>query len=65
MPAVVVDLLFGIAFIAVGGVLFAQRHRRVELARERGHGIKSQAVHNTLAIVMILVGLWSILTAFV
>jgi hypothetical protein len=61
----VVELLFGIAMVAVGGLLFAQRHKRVAIARERGHGIKSQAIHNAVAIALIVLGLWSIATAFV
>jgi hypothetical protein len=60
-----VDLIFGIALVAVGTLLFAQRHRRVEIARERGRGIKSPLVHNTVALAMVVFGIWSIASAFV
>jgi hypothetical protein len=61
----VVDLLFGIAFVALGVYLFAQRHRRVAIARERGHGIKSMTLHNTVAGALVVVGLWSIAAAVI
>ena len=61
----VVDLLFGIAFIALGVYLFAQRHKRVAIARDRGFGIKSQVLHTAVAVALVLVGVWSIATAFV
>jgi hypothetical protein len=63
--AMVVDLLFGLAFLALGVYLFAQRHQRVAVARERGFGIKSMVLHNAVAIALVVVGLWSIATAFV
>jgi hypothetical protein len=60
-----VDLIFGVAFIALGAYLFAQRHKRIAIARERGHGIKSYAIHNTVAVALVLVGIYSIAVAFV
>lgn len=59
------DLILGVALIGVGALLFAQRHQRVAIARERGHGIKSQRLHNLVAIAMIVVGLWSIAAALI
>lgn len=60
----VVDLLFGIAAIALGLYLFLRRHALVAIAQERGRGIKSMSVHNTVAGVLVLVGIWSIAAAF-
>jgi hypothetical protein len=59
------DLAFGVAFIALGAYLFAQRHKRVAIARERGHGIQSPVLHNAVAAALVLVGIYSIATAFV
>jgi hypothetical protein len=59
-----VDLIFGIAALALGAYLFAQRKARVATARERGHGIKSPAVHNAVAIALVVFGIWSIASAF-
>ena len=59
-----VDLIFGIALLALGAYLLAQRRQRVAIARERGHGIKSPIVHNVLAVALIAFGIWSIATAF-
>ena len=59
-----VDLIFGVALVALGVYLFAQRHARVAVARERGWGIKSPLLHNAVAIACVLVGIWSIATAF-
>jgi hypothetical protein len=61
----VLDLAFGVAFIALGAYLFAQRHKRVAIARERGHGIKSPAVHNAVAVALVLVGIYSIVAALI
>ena len=61
----VLDLILGVALIGVGALLLAQRHQRVAIARERGHGIKSQALHDLVAIAMIVVGLWSIASALI
>jgi hypothetical protein len=61
--AMAVDLIFGIALLAVGTLLFVQRNSRVALARERGHGIKSPLVHTAVALAMIVFGIWSIATA--
>jgi hypothetical protein len=58
------DLIFGVAFIALGAYLFAQRHQRVATARERGHGIKSPVLHNAVAIALVVFGIYSIATAF-
>ena len=59
-----VDLIFGVALIALGAYLFAQRHTRVAIARERGHGIKSPLVHNAVAAALVVFGIYSIATAF-
>ena len=59
-----VDLIFGVALVALGLYLLAQRHTRVAVARERGWGIKSPVLHNAVAIACVLVGIWSIATAF-
>ena len=61
----VLDLILGVALIGVGALLLAQRQQRVAIARERGHGIKSQALHDLVAIAMIVVGLWSIASALI
>jgi len=61
----VVDFVFGIALLAVGSLLFAQRHARVAVARERGHGIKSPLVHAAVAVALIVFGIVSIATALV
>jgi hypothetical protein len=63
--AMAVDLIFGIALVALGVLLFVQRTKRVAIARERGHGIKSPFLHNAVAIALVAFGLWSIATAFV
>ena len=59
-----VDLIFGIALLALGVYLFAQRHARVALARERGFGIKSPVLHNLIAGACVVAGIWSIASAF-
>jgi hypothetical protein len=64
MHGVVVDLVFGIALLALGLYLFAQRHTRIAIARERGLGIKSPVVHNAIAAACVLFGILSIATAF-
>ena len=61
----VLDLILGVALVGVGALLVAQRHQRVAIARERGHGIKSQLLHDLVAIAMIVVGLWSIAAAVI
>ena len=60
----VVDLVFGIALVALGVYLFVQRDARIAIARERGLGIKSPVVHNAVAAACVLFGLLSIATAF-
>ena len=59
-----VDLIFGIALLALGVYLLWQRHARVALARERGFGIKSPALHNLIAGACVVAGIWSIASAF-
>jgi hypothetical protein len=59
-----VDLVFGVALVALGVYLFMQRHARTAIARERGFGIKNPRLHNAVAAALVLVGIWSIATAF-
>jgi hypothetical protein len=64
MRGVVVDLVFGIALLALGLYLLAQRHVRTAIARERGYGIKSPAVQTAIGAACVLFGIYSIATAF-
>jgi hypothetical protein len=59
------DVLFGLVFVGLGVYLFAQRHERVAVARERGTGITSMRWHTLLALLLVAVGVWGIATAFV
>ena len=60
-----VDLIFGVALIGLGAYLLVQRRERVAVARERGWGIKSPFLHSAVAIACVLLGIWSIASAFV
>jgi hypothetical protein len=65
MPRMVVDVIFGIVAIVIGLYLLVRREALVAIAQERGRGIKSLTTHTIIAVVLVLVGIWSLLAAFV
>jgi hypothetical protein len=65
MPRMVLDVIFGIVAIAIGLYLLVRREPLVAIAQERGRGIKSLTTHTIIAVVLVLVGIWSLLAAFV
>jgi hypothetical protein len=65
MPRMVVDVIFGIVAIVIGMYLLVRREALVAIAQERGRGIKSLTTHTIIAVVLVLVGIWSLLAAFV
>jgi hypothetical protein len=64
MPRMVVDVIFGIVAIAIGLYLLVRREALVAIAQERGRGIKSLTTHTIIAVVLVLVGVWSLFAAF-
>jgi hypothetical protein len=65
MPRMVVDVIFGIVAIVIGLYLLVRREALVAIAQERGRGIKSLTTHTIIAVVLVLVGIWSLLATFV
>ena len=59
----VLDVIFGVVAIAIGLYLLLRRTTLVAIAQERGRGIKSMTTHTIIAVVLVLVGIWSLLAA--
>jgi hypothetical protein len=64
MSDMVLDVIFGVVAIAIGLYLLLRRNTLVGIAQERGRGIRSMTTHTIIAIVLVLVGIWSLLAAF-
>ena len=64
MPDMVLDVIFGVVAIAIGLYLLVRRTTLVGIAQERGRGIRSMTTHTIIAVVLVLVGIWSLLSAF-
>jgi hypothetical protein len=64
MPDMVLDVIFGVVAIAIGLYLLVRRTTLVGIAQERGRGIRSMTTHTIIAVVLVLVGIWSLLAAF-
>ena len=60
----VLDVVFGVVAIAIGLYLLLRRNTLVGIVQERGRGIRSMTTHTIIAVVLVLVGIWSLLTAF-
>ena len=60
----VLDVIFGVVAIAIGLYLLLRRNTLVGDRAERGRGIRSMTTHTIIAVVLVLVGIWSLLAAF-